>query len=88
MAITAAIQIQFNKTMNPLTISNSAFNVTSNGKPLAGTILVAPDARSATFTPAVSLTPGTSYVVTVNSGITDLGGLPLNSFPSIFTTSN
>ena len=88
VATTAAIQIQFNKTMNPLTISNSTFNVASNGKPLAGSILVAPDARSATFTPAVSLTLGTSYIVTINSGITDLGGLPVTSFQSTFTTSN
>jgi hypothetical protein len=36
--------------------------------------MVAPDARSATFTPAVSLAPGTTYIVTV-SGIVDLGGL-------------
>jgi len=85
---TSSVQIQFTKTMNPLTISTSTFTVASNGSPLGGTILVASDGRSITFTPAVSLSPVTDYVVTINSGIVDLGGLAVTSFQSTFTTSN
>ncbi|MGI8746654.1 MAG: Ig-like domain-containing protein, partial [Bryobacteraceae bacterium] len=84
----ATVQIQFNKPMNPLTITNSSFTVSKSGTPLAGTIAVAPDARSATFTPSIALVPATAYNIQTNSGITDLAGQGLTSFQSSFTTGN
>jgi hypothetical protein len=83
----ATVQVQFSKTMNPLTISISTFNVSVNGgNPIPGTIVVSPDKRSATFTPSNNLAPGSTYIVRLNSAITDLSGLALTSFQSSFAT--
>ena len=80
------IQVQFNKSMNSLTVTASTFNLSIGGNQIAGTISVASDGRAATVTPGVPLAPGT-YTVRVSSGIVDLGGQAVSSFQSTFTVN-
>jgi hypothetical protein len=86
---TSTVQVQFNKSINAQTVTSSTFNVTVNGgNAIAGTIAVAADGRSATFTPTSNLPPNTTYVVRVNAAVMDLAGLGMASFQSTFTTGN
>jgi hypothetical protein len=82
-----AVQIQFNKVINPLSVTSSSFTVSSaSGMAIAGTLLVSPQGTSATFMPNSVLLPGTTYTVRANNGIVDLTGQGLASFQSTFTT--
>jgi hypothetical protein len=82
------VQIQFNKPISPLTVTNSSFTVSSpSGTTIPGTILVSPQGTSATFMPSSALLPATTYTVRANSGIVDLVGQGLSSFQSTFTTN-
>jgi large repetitive protein len=83
--ISATIQIQFNKTINPQTVTSSTFTVSTGPSLVTGTISVASDGRSATFTPNVALLNGTTYTVRASGGITDLTGLAIASFQSSFS---
>ncbi len=84
----ASILIQFNKPVNPLTVTNSSFTVSlASGMAIAGTILVAPSGTGATFMPSSPLLSGTTYTVSANAGITDLAGQSLTAFQSTFTTN-
>jgi hypothetical protein len=92
VATNAVVEAQFSKRMDALTITNAAFQVSpSGGNPIAGTITVAADGRSATFTPSAPLSPSTTYRVRLSVGITDLTGqnfgfLGLFDFNFSFTT--
>jgi methionine-rich copper-binding protein CopC len=89
VARSSAIQVQFNKQMDPLTITNSTFVVSvSGGGIVSGTVSVAAGARSATFTPQTALSPSSVYVVQLNGGVTDLVGQGLASYQISFTTGN
>ena len=86
--VNTMVQVQFNKPINPLTVTSSSFTVSSpSGTAIAGTILVSPQGTSATFMPSSALLPGTIYTVRANSGIVDLVGQGLSSFQSTFTTN-
>ena len=83
-----AVQIQFNKVINPLSITSSSFTVSSpSGMAIAGTILVSPQGTSAMFMPSSALSPATTYTVRANNGIVDLTGQGLSPFQSTFTTN-
>jgi hypothetical protein len=89
VATNATVQIQFNKRIDPQTITSSTFNLSVNGGTLiAGTIVVATDGRSATLMPTTNLLATTTYVVRVNAAITDLSGVGAISFQSTFTTGS
>lgn len=76
------VTVRFSEPINPLTIHSGTFSV--GGAPFStlgmpGTITIAPDLLSATFTPAQLLLPNTSYGVNVASNanaaaIQDLAG--------------
>ena len=80
--LNAKVTVRFSEPMNPLTIHSGTFSVggapfSSLGMP--GTISIAPDLLSATFTPAQLLLPNASYSVNVASNanaaaIQDLAG--------------
>jgi hypothetical protein len=83
------VQLQFNEVINPLTITNSSFTISiGGGNPITGSIVVAPDGRSATLTPGAALAPATTYTVRATVAITDLAGQGLGSFQSSFTTTS
>jgi len=89
VGMNTTVEVQFNKTINAQTITSSTFNVTVNGgNAIAGTTVAAANGRSATFTPTSNLLPNTTYVIRVNTGVTDLAGLGLVSFQSTFTTGS
>lgn len=78
VALNSRITLVFSERINPLTVTSSTFSVRRYGSvPLGGTIAVAPDQRSATFTPAQPLLPNETYYLTYTTGITDLAGNPL-----------
>jgi hypothetical protein len=82
-----AIQIQFNKSINPLTMTSSTFTLSIGGNAIAGTIVVGADGRTATFTPSSPLGPGATYTIRVTGGVLDLGGQSVVPFQSTFTAS-
>ncbi len=79
--INTVIQVQFSKALNPLTLTNSDFQVypSSTDIPIAGSIAVSADNQSATFTPASPLDASTVYIVNLMAGITDLEGQSLQN---------
>jgi hypothetical protein len=85
---TALPQLQFNKRVDPLTVTAATFQVfPSGGNPIPGTIAVSADGLTATFTPTVPLNVSTRYFVQATGGITDLSGQGLGFFQSSFTTA-
>src|SRR5262249_55583025 len=84
----AEMQIQFSERVNPLTVSDSTFQVQqlNTGILVAGTVVVAADRRSATFTPVGGLANSTQYRIQAFS-ITDPAGQDIGFFQSTFTTA-
>ncbi len=84
----AVVQLQFNKRIDPFTVSSSTFYVypRDTGMPIAGSIAVSPDGLTAKLTPAVPLQSETTYQVIVTNGITDLEGQATSYFEPAFTT--
>jgi YD repeat-containing protein len=83
------VQIQFNKPIDPLTVTSTTFQVSPNGSGIpaaVGTISVSPNGQTATFSPSAPLDSATLYVVVASNGITDIEGHALASFESFFTT--
>jgi RHS repeat-associated protein len=86
----AVVQLQFSKSIDPLTVTSSTFQMTygTNGV-VSGTISVSADDLTATFTPSGPLQAFTSYYVQVSSGIMDLEGHMLSGFSGVsFTTGS
>jgi len=86
VATNSMIQIQFNKVMNPLTVTGSTVTVTNGSTQVPGTVAVNAAGTLATFTPNAPLATVTVYSVAITSGITDLEGEALTAFQSTFTT--
>jgi hypothetical protein len=85
----SVIQIQFNKFMNSLSVTNSNVTVTTNGNSfVSGTISANQDGSIITFTPVGTLAPLTAYSINLGSGIIDLEGESLQTFQSTFTTGS
>lgn len=86
-----AISATFTEAMNPLTITNSTYELTGPGAtPVAATVAYDAVNFIATLTPNAPLTASTSYTVTVTTGATDVTGTPLGNTgaqnPWTFTT--
>jgi hypothetical protein len=72
--------------MNAASINTSSFRLTQGASTVLGA--VSPGSLSATFTPSGSLTPGTTYTVTVTTAVQDDEGVALASESSwSFTTA-
>jgi hypothetical protein len=82
------IQLQFNKQVDPLTVTTANFVVfpQATGIPILGTVVISANGLTATFTPNPPLDPSTNYSVQATSGIADLQGHPLPFFSSSFAT--
>jgi len=75
--ITTLIAMTFSENMDATTINSPATNITvsSSSGSIAGTIAYdASGTRRATFTPTANLAYGTTYTVTVTTGVRDLAG--------------
>jgi glucuronoarabinoxylan endo-1,4-beta-xylanase len=80
VATNTAITATFSRTMNAATITSSSFTVTGpGGTPVTGTVAYSSATLTATFTPAASLSTGTSYTATIYSTATDSAGVALGS---------
>jgi large repetitive protein len=86
VATNAIVRLQFSERINPLSVTESTFFVSqaNTGIRVNGSITVAADGRSVTFTPSDPLLVNTRYFVQVSS-ITDLAGHPISLF-IVFTT--
>jgi len=92
VSINSAIQLQFSKPINPLTVTSATFQVypSSTQIPISGSISISTDGLTATLTPTSPLDASTTYVVSPTSGITDLEGQGLqglNNNQGIFSTA-
>jgi hypothetical protein len=85
------------KPVNPLYINTSTLALynSDSGKYINGTVTVAPNGMSATFTPSVPLLPNTYYRFWQGGGYYDADGFPpnntgayLNGWNTYFTTGN
>jgi len=86
VAVNTPITLDFSETMNPATIHASSFRLTQGSSAVPGS--VNPGTLSATLTPSGSLTPGTTYTVTVTTAVQDDEGVALASENSwSFTTA-
>jgi methionine-rich copper-binding protein CopC len=87
VSTSAVIEIHFSEPIDRNTVSSAAFRVLNPSfVPIAGTIAVAADALSATFTPSPPLATSSLYRVQVSS-VLDLAGNTIGFFQSSFTTS-
>jgi RHS repeat-associated protein len=92
ISINTPIQVQFNKPINPLTITSATFQVypASTRILISGTIAVSMDGFTATFTPTYPLAESSTYVANLTSAITDLEGQGLQGLAynqGVFTTA-
>jgi hypothetical protein len=92
-----APQVLFSKPVNPININNSTVQMynADSGKYINGTVTVAPNGLSATFTPTVPLLPDTYYRLYMAWGYYDAdgntqnnSGAYLNGMDTYFTTGN
>jgi hypothetical protein len=88
IATNTTVTITFSERINPLTVNSNTFRVfpSSTGVAIAGTISVAADGRSASFSPSVALSNSTLFFIQA-FGINDLTTQEINFFQSSFTTA-
>jgi hypothetical protein len=89
--INQAISATFSEAMDPLTLTNSTFLLTTaSGNSVPATVAYDAINLIATLQPTTALAPGATYTVTVTTGATDLAGNPLGPGivpnPWMFTT--
>ena len=73
-----AVSVVFSETMSPSTIATAAFGL-SGGSPVSGSVTYDSATRTATFTPSANLASGTTYTVTLSTGIQDSEGVAMAS---------
>jgi hypothetical protein len=80
-----SILITFSEPVDPATVNTTTLTVSGPGGPVAGTLTT--NGINATFLPDVKFDYLTPYTITVNQGVKDLAGNPLNASTVIkFTT--
>ncbi|MEQ8808796.1 MAG: ice-binding family protein [Imperialibacter sp.] len=81
----SAVEISFNKNMDPATISSTTFTLVAGTEAVAGTVSYADS--TATFTPANELAASTLFTATLTTGAKDVDGLSLeDDYSFSFTT--
>ena len=85
-SIDSDVVVTFSEAIKVDTVDGTTLEI-SDGGAVLGEVSVAPDGRTATFTPDALLAYETTYSVTASSGITDLQGNPLVPFESSFETA-
>mgnify|MGYP002400213431 CR=1 FL=1 len=79
VATTTVISATFSAAMNPATINTTNFTVTTGLTGVLGTVTYNSATRVATFIPVGVLAGGTSFIVRITTGVTDLSGNALAS---------
>ncbi len=79
VARSAAITVQFSRTVDPSTLTSSTFQVSSAGGAVAGSITYSDTTQTATFTPTSQLGFATAYTVQLTTGIRARDGMPLGA---------
>ena len=81
------VTLNFSERVDPISVNGITFTLYDNGvgQYRAGTVVVAPDGRSATFTPSAPLRASASHSWFLN-GATDLAGQGFNYAAASFTT--
>ena len=74
VALNATVSATFSEAMNPLTLTNTTFELTAGATTVAATVSYDAVNFIATLTPTALLTAGTTYTATVTPGATDLTG--------------
>ena len=89
ISTTAAIQVQFSKAIDPVSITPTTFQVYpyNTSIPVAGTVSTTAHGQTVTFTPTQALDSLTFYYVSLTTGITDMEGQPLTGSASFFFTT-
>lgn len=78
--------VTFNENIDPATINSSTFTLKQGSSSVSGAITIS--GATATFNPAAALSPGTSYTVSVTTGVKDISGNPMATLYSwSFTTA-
>ena len=75
VAINTKVGVSFSEAMDPLTVTNTNFVLTTGNTPVAGTVNYS--GTQAVFVPLINLRPGTRYTATVKGGaggVADLAG--------------
>jgi Ice-binding-like/Bacterial Ig-like domain len=92
VVVNSVVRAKFDKSMDPLTITNLTFTLNNGAASVSGQVKYDPLSKVATFTPASNLLPSTTYTATVTIGANDLAGHALVSGlvpnPWTFTTAN
>ncbi len=83
----STIQVTFNEAVSISPLDANTFQVSDGGSPFPGTVAYNALTKTATFTPAASLSYLTTYTVSLGTGIQDLSGNTLTTFTSSFTTT-
>ena len=86
VAIVTEVVVTFSEPIDSATVDFGSFTV-GDGGPVAGSVAVAGDGLSATFTPDAGLAYQTLYAVSVDASVEDPSGNPLVAFDSAFTTA-
>ena len=84
----APVRVSFSERLNPITVNRATFTLRENIQftYIAGTVAVAPDLLSATFTPTKPLRPYTNYTFVLDGTPTDFAGNTLFYTSASFTT--
>ena len=83
VAINSTISATFSEAVNTSTVTTSTFTVSGS---VTGTIALSGGNTIATFMPSSSLAYGTTYTVTLTTGIKDIAGNPIAATSWSFTT--
>lgn len=87
VALNRILTAEFNKAMNPSTLTASTFTLTKAGVPVTGTVSY--NGMTATFIPTANFTASTVYIATITTGAKDLSGNALASnYSWTFTTGS
>jgi hypothetical protein len=74
--LTRSVTVSFSEAMDPSTITSATFGVSAGGTAVPGVVSYDATSMLATFVPAnaAGFAPGTTFVATVSTGVTDLAG--------------
>jgi hypothetical protein len=71
------VTVSFDVAMDPATINATTLTLMSGTTPVAGTVSLSSDGRTASFDPTNTLAAGTAYTATITTGAKDLNGKAL-----------
>ena len=74
VALNGTINVTFDKSMSPSTISVSNFTLMAGASPVDGIVTYDDASLTATFTPIANLAVGTAYTATITTGMKDSSG--------------